>query len=457
VPVGLQCQACTLQWHWWSANSCQPAGDYGCFKQILQNNGYWTGGKAAWWTAFGGSCSGPAGPNGHSGCGEQFWNCADIKVLPGNGSPTPTQLPTPMPTPVPAPSPPPMPSPVVSPTPTMTCEDCATMFSNPCIWNDGHCNPILREMCISQPGARWCGESTSTTATSRRMTTTATIIPTITTTTVAGRFQAVDGGVNRACRGASSGDNSASYYTLQAGVTSLDDCKARCVATRGCNGIEHHASSNRCEVWTRSGGIQASRVLNGYTCLTYSAVRGTTTTTTMMVGSFRAVDGGEGRACRGASASDNSASYYDLRGGVATLEDCKANCLTTNGCTGIEYSPSAQRCEVWTRSIEASRDVSGFECFRLSSGGCQVRPGGSSGATVEDCKRTCDILEAEIWPCSSDGPCDCSSSIAFLTETRRIQLRGRARHHLAAGLGFIQNSTAVTVRAGQNEGESCSA
>jgi len=43
-----------------------------------------------WWTVGAGTCSGPAGPNGHSGCGEQFWNCADIKVLPGNGLPIAT-------------------------------------------------------------------------------------------------------------------------------------------------------------------------------------------------------------------------------------------------------------------------------------------------------------------------------------------------------------------------------
>lgn len=90
VPAGLQCEACTLQWHWWSANSCIPAGDYGCYKDILQSNGYWVNSKSPWWTVGAGSCSGPAGPNGHSGCGEQFWNCADIKVL-GNGGPITTR------------------------------------------------------------------------------------------------------------------------------------------------------------------------------------------------------------------------------------------------------------------------------------------------------------------------------------------------------------------------------
>jgi len=119
VPAGLACDECTLQWHWWSANSCQPAGDYGCYKDVLQSNGYWTGSKAAWWTAFGGSCSGPEGPNGHFGCGEQFWNCADIAVLPADGSPStaaPTSAPAPMPTSTPTAGPTWTPAPTSAPT-----------------------------------------------------------------------------------------------------------------------------------------------------------------------------------------------------------------------------------------------------------------------------------------------------------------------------------------------------
>lgn len=84
----MQCEVCTLQWHWWSANSCVPASDYGCYKDTLKSKGYWVGSKAAWWTTEPGSCSGPAGPNGHFGCGEQFWNCADITVLASSGGST---------------------------------------------------------------------------------------------------------------------------------------------------------------------------------------------------------------------------------------------------------------------------------------------------------------------------------------------------------------------------------
>eukprot|EP00913_Durusdinium_trenchii_P004701 g4366.t1 len=40
VPSGLQCSRCTLQWRWWSANSCTPASDYGCYAEVLDQNGY---------------------------------------------------------------------------------------------------------------------------------------------------------------------------------------------------------------------------------------------------------------------------------------------------------------------------------------------------------------------------------------------------------------------------------
>ena len=69
-------------------------------------------------------------------------------------------------------------------------------------------------------------------------------------------FTPVDGGVNRACRGASTGDNLAEYFTVLS-ANDLEGCKALCVGTDGCKGIEYHISG-RCEVWTRPGGVQAS-------------------------------------------------------------------------------------------------------------------------------------------------------------------------------------------------------
>eukprot|EP00931_Biecheleriopsis_adriatica_P053216 TRINITY_DN3111_c0_g1_i1.p1 TRINITY_DN3111_c0_g1~~TRINITY_DN3111_c0_g1_i1.p1 ORF type:complete len:1315 (-),score=165.95 TRINITY_DN3111_c0_g1_i1:391-4314(-) len=81
------------------------------------------------------------------------------------------------------------------------------------------------------------------------------------------RFVPVDGGIGRACRGSSSSDNLAEYYTLSS-VWSLDECKDLCAQTSGCKGIEF--KEGRCEVWTRPAGIEASVAVSGYTCLRYA-------------------------------------------------------------------------------------------------------------------------------------------------------------------------------------------
>ncbi|CAJ1332243.1 unnamed protein product [Effrenium voratum] len=75
------------------------------------------------------------------------------------------------------------------------------------------------------------------------------------------------------------------------------------------------------------------------------------------------VDGGDGRACRGGSASDNSASYYRVVSGIQTLNDCQAECMNDAECGGVEFSPG--RCEVWTRAggIEATVALDNFQCW----------------------------------------------------------------------------------------------
>ncbi|CAK9013699.1 unnamed protein product [Durusdinium trenchii] len=78
-------------------------------------------------------------------------------------------------------------------------------------------------------------------------------------------LQAVDGGADRACRGANETDNSPSYYRKYSGPTSLDACRALCATEDGCKGIEF--SAGRCEVWLRAGGIGASKALAGFTCM----------------------------------------------------------------------------------------------------------------------------------------------------------------------------------------------
>eukprot|EP00438_Fugacium_kawagutii_P022799 Skav228504 [mRNA] locus=scaffold1092:402232:405142:- [translate_table: standard] len=76
---------------------------------------------------------------------------------------------------------------------------------------------------------------------------------------------AVDGGIDRACRGKSAGDNLASYFTVNTGLASLSACQALCENTAECKGVEYHISG-RCEIWTRPGGIEASISLSDYSC-----------------------------------------------------------------------------------------------------------------------------------------------------------------------------------------------
>ena len=218
-------------------------------------------------------------------------------------------------------------------------------------------------------------------------------------------FEGKDGGIDRACRGGSTSDNSPSHYEVHS-VASLDECKAVCRATEGCKGIEY--SNGRCEVWTRVGGIQATIELAGFSCYTYGEMA--------VDDDFSPVDGGVDRACRGASRTDNSPSNYEVHT-AASLDVCKAICLSIAGCKGIEFSGS--RCEVWTRDggIQASIALDGFSCYKyegmtvqgqfvpVDGGIDRACRGGSTSdnspnnyeaqsvATVDECKALCMSTE----------------------------------------------------------------
>eukprot|EP00931_Biecheleriopsis_adriatica_P034476 TRINITY_DN198_c0_g1_i11.p1 TRINITY_DN198_c0_g1~~TRINITY_DN198_c0_g1_i11.p1 ORF type:complete len:1626 (-),score=281.10 TRINITY_DN198_c0_g1_i11:41-4918(-) len=82
-------------------------------------------------------------------------------------------------------------------------------------------------------------------------------------------------------------------------------------------------------------------------------------------GTFHEIDGGTGRACRGSNSTDNSDTYYLLRTGVPSSNDCKRYCRSTPACTGLEYSMTG-RCEIWTRQImTTAATVAGYSCWRF--------------------------------------------------------------------------------------------
>ncbi|CAK0812331.1 unnamed protein product [Prorocentrum cordatum] len=101
IPSNLTCQSCTLQWWWMSANSCTPHDDaYACYFREMARSGW---NAAAWWGGASASANCPAVQAPPRECGEQFKNCADVRVVDGSGTfaPTPPPAPTLPPTPAP--------------------------------------------------------------------------------------------------------------------------------------------------------------------------------------------------------------------------------------------------------------------------------------------------------------------------------------------------------------------
>jgi len=108
IPRGFSCERCTLQWSWRTANSCTPHPDaYNCYFQNMTKKGWnaqdWCRGVCT----YRGTC--PATQGGSVNCGEQFKNCADVRVV-DDGMPTPRSTPSPTPAPVIVPTPTPVPT-----------------------------------------------------------------------------------------------------------------------------------------------------------------------------------------------------------------------------------------------------------------------------------------------------------------------------------------------------------
>jgi len=120
--------------------------------------------------------------------------------------------------------------------------------------------------------------------------------------------------------------------------------------------------------FTSSTSTAASSTTSSTSSLTTLTTSQSTGSTTGMQMSFEPVDGGEGRACRGASPTDNSADHFSVFFGIPKMEGCMAKCESEPLCTGIEHNPSG-RCEVWTRpeGIQASVPVAGYTCLAYVS------------------------------------------------------------------------------------------
>jgi len=85
LPMDLMCESCTLQWRYWTANSCVPKVDYKCYFDAIRSKGW---NSQAW---CGGLCGG-CGETSVQCNGEEFRNCADIEVTLSDGADATTTL-----------------------------------------------------------------------------------------------------------------------------------------------------------------------------------------------------------------------------------------------------------------------------------------------------------------------------------------------------------------------------
>eukprot|EP00931_Biecheleriopsis_adriatica_P057193 TRINITY_DN3391_c0_g1_i1.p1 TRINITY_DN3391_c0_g1~~TRINITY_DN3391_c0_g1_i1.p1 ORF type:complete len:454 (+),score=53.08 TRINITY_DN3391_c0_g1_i1:91-1362(+) len=137
------------------------------------------------------------------------------------------------------------------------------------------------------------------------------------------------------------------------------NCDTKCCKTGGSFGEEFW---NCADIAVLDDGTTHSMT----TTTTSAQMTSTTTTADGLI--WEPVEGGLGRACRGSNSRDNSANYFAVHFGVASIDDCKTKCISTTGCVGIEFNDGG-RCEVWTRAdgIRASVAVAGFTCLRYGS------------------------------------------------------------------------------------------
>jgi len=131
LPMGITGDKVLMQWRYVTGNSCIPPG----YLSYPWPDPSWLGGDHS-------PCSYPLDPTGArcTGCPEQFWNCAEITIVPDNGQPI---------------SPPPSSAPVQSP---VTSPVAGPTSSSPSVSSGvGCCSRDFKNCNLQLEG--WCSES----------------------------------------------------------------------------------------------------------------------------------------------------------------------------------------------------------------------------------------------------------------------------------------------------------
>lgn len=205
------------------------------------------------------------------------------------------------------------------------------------------------------------------------------------------KFEAVDGGVDRACRGSSTTDSLAAYYDLSATDT-LSDCQDLCLSANDCRGVEFNAEFSMCQVWTRVQGIEHSAAAQGYQCYRLKPAQLALTQVSEeiqarprvspLAGALSEVSDAwhrlnsttlgfepaspeliEDAMCAGSDAGD--ASWRALQ--APSLLHCKLLCAGDDHCSGISYQQSDGVCKVFGRPEDVKFAVAspGSVCLRF--------------------------------------------------------------------------------------------
>ena len=298
IPTGLSCSSCTLQWRWWTANSCVPADGYGCYFKRMNDLGWNAGSWIGSWiinsarncgSALLQSNTSLASSSARRGCGEEFRNCADITVL-GSGGPSPSPTPSPAPTPSPSPSPVPGTT-TAAPTPAP---------AGSCVQNK---DCVANAWCQDPAYAQWCGlhsaaqcpspqctlssqeptpapaptpspTTMSPTTLPPRTPVSSTLAPMTTmpptTTAVASGAWTKHAGAN--CYTGSGASSLAGVANPLEGDYTLEQCQQACADQQGCEGVVFPRSASRCYL-RRAFSLDSCRQGTGFDA--YTMTKGT--------------------------------------------------------------------------------------------------------------------------------------------------------------------------------------
>ena len=114
-------------------------------------------------------------------------------------------------------------------------------------------------------------------------------------------------------------------------------------------------------------------------------------------------------ACRGSNVNDNLNSYYEVK--AVQESECKQLCQQRANCTGVETSSG--RCELWTRKIEAVKNLSGFKCWRKNH--CWLTP------SVEKVVYVTEVPTSWVLSCPEHYEVSCESGDGYFDTTKPSQ------------------------------------